>query len=52
MAYEQNILALNPGMERELDKRWRSLTIANDFVFCKVMLDPNLCKEVIEAFLA
>lgn len=30
---------------------WEKLTIANDFVFCKAMLDDNLCKAVLEAVL-
>ena len=35
------------GIERE----WERLTIANDFVFGKVMLDEGLCAEVLEAIL-
>ena len=35
----------------EIDRTWKSLTISNDFVFCKAMLDPDLCKEVVEAVL-
>lgn len=34
-----------------LDRRWRSLTITNDFVFGKVMLDSDVCREVLEAIL-
>ena len=30
---------------------WESLTIANDFVFCKAMLDEDLCRDVLEAVL-
>ena len=30
---------------------WESLTIANDFVFCKAMLDDELCREVLETVL-
>ncbi len=30
---------------------WESLTIANDFVFCKAMLDDELCREVLEVVL-
>ena len=30
---------------------WESLTIANDFVFCKAMLDEGLCREVLQAVL-
>ena len=33
------------------EERWRNLTIKNDFVFCKAMLDTELCREVIEAIL-
>jgi len=34
-----------------IDERWQNLTIANDFVFCKTMLDAELCREVLEAIL-
>lgn len=34
-----------------LEKQWSTLTIANDFVFGKVMRDPELCREVLEAIL-
>ncbi len=30
---------------------WEHLTIANDFVFCKAMLDEGLCKDVLETVL-
>lgn len=30
---------------------WEQLTIANDFVFCKAMLDEGLCAQVLEAVL-
>ena len=36
---------------KEIDRTWESLTISNDFVFCKAMLDPDLCREVVEAIL-
>lgn len=32
------------NLVQELEARWKSLTIANDFVFGKVMLDEDLCK--------
>ena len=35
-----------------LETQWKSLTITNDFVFCKAMLDPELCREVLEAILS
>ena len=34
-----------------LESRWDHLTIANDFVFCKAMSNPELCREVLEAIL-
>ena len=40
------------NLVQELEARWKSLTIANDFVFGKVMLDEDLCKDVLEAILA
>ncbi len=36
---------------REAEQRWDTLTIKNDFVFCKTMMNPELCKEVLEAIL-
>ena len=29
-------------------KPWEELTITDDFMFCKVMSDPALCKELLE----
>ena len=34
-----------------IDADWERLTIKNDFVFCKAMLDPELCRDVLEAIL-
>ena len=34
-----------------IDASWNSLTITNDFVFCKTMLNPELCRDVLEAIL-
>ncbi len=36
---------------QDIDKGWERLTISNDFVFCKAMLNVDLCKEVLEAIL-
>ena len=27
-------------------KKWEDLTITDDFMFCKVMSDPDICKEI------
>ena len=32
-------------------KPWEELTITDDFMFCKVMSDPTLCKELLEILL-
>lgn len=32
-------------------KPWTDLTITDDFMFCKVMSQPDLCKEMIELLL-
>lgn len=32
-------------------KPWQDLTITDDFMFCKVMSQPDLCKEMIELLL-
>ena len=32
-------------------KPWEELTITDDFMFCKVMSDPALCKELLEILL-
>ena len=29
-------------------KKWEDLTITDDFMFCKVMSDSALCKELLE----
>lgn len=34
-----------------IDRQWESLTLANDFVFGKVMLDEDICREVLETIL-
>jgi predicted transposase/invertase (TIGR01784 family) len=39
------------GSGRNAATAWESLTIANDFVFCKAMLDEELCRDVLEAVL-
>ena len=39
------------GNVRNATMEWESLTIANDFVFCKAMLDEGLCRDVLEAVL-
>ena len=36
---------------RKIEERWGTLTIANDFVFCKTMLNTELCREVLETIL-
>ncbi len=36
---------------RHRPTQWESLTIANDFVFCKAMLDEELCRDVLETVL-
>lgn len=38
-------------MIQSIDERWSNLTIANDFVFCKTMLNTDLCREVLETIL-
>ena len=32
-------------------KPWEELTITDDFMFCKVMSDPDICKELLEILL-
>lgn len=36
---------------QQVNERWRNLTIADDFVFGKVMQNPDVCKDVLEAIL-
>ena len=33
------------------DEYWQSLTIADDFIFCKVFQDAELCRELLEILL-
>ena len=35
----------------EFNKYWNSLTITNDYIFCKVFQDAELCKEMLEILL-
>ena len=35
-------------MTQNLEQKWQSLTLANDFIFGKVMSRPNLCKKLLE----
>ena len=35
----------------EISKEWEQLGITSDFIFCKVMLDEELCKKFIEILL-
>ena len=37
--------------KRELEESWESLGISNDFLFGKVMRDPQLCRELLERIL-
>ena len=34
-----------------MKKHWETLTFTNDFVFCKTMLNEEICREVLEAIL-
>ncbi|MDD3796600.1 MAG: Rpn family recombination-promoting nuclease/putative transposase [Lachnospiraceae bacterium] len=36
---------------KEFIKKWRSLGLSNDFIFSKIMRDPELCKEMLEILL-
>lgn len=40
-----------PEVLSKINERWENLTIADDFVFCKAMLNADLCREVLEAVL-
>ncbi|MCR4578853.1 MAG: Rpn family recombination-promoting nuclease/putative transposase, partial [Treponema sp.] len=35
----------------QFSKPWNELTFADNFIFCKVMLDEELCKKFIEILL-
>jgi predicted transposase/invertase (TIGR01784 family) len=47
----ENSISKTQGAAQAAEGRWERLTIANDFVFCKVMSNPDLCREVLEAVL-
>ncbi|MBR0185043.1 MAG: hypothetical protein IJQ24_03335, partial [Synergistaceae bacterium] len=32
---------------REREKKWQNLTLADDFLFCKIMSDISLCSEML-----
>ncbi len=40
-----------PGLEKELSEQWQKIGICNDFVFCKVMQDEELLKELVHLIL-
>ena len=46
--YEMNELNFNLT---NFDEYWQSLTIADDFIFCKVFQDAELCRELLEILL-
>lgn len=33
-----------PEVLSKINERWENLTIADDFVFCKAMLNADLCR--------
>lgn len=41
----------NPFSVEEFNKYWDSLTITEDFIFCKVFEEEELCKEMLEILL-
>ena len=38
-------------IELPYERRWENLTLANDFLFCKIMQDEELCTEMIRRIL-
>ncbi|MCI8939177.1 MAG: hypothetical protein HFH12_04200 [Dorea sp.] len=36
---------------KEIETKWESLDISNDFLFGKVMQNPDLCKELLQRIL-
>ena len=34
-------------IEQQQEQKWQSLTLADDFLFCKIMSDAELCREMI-----
>ena len=34
-------------IEQQREQKWQSLTLADDFLFCKIMSDSELCREMI-----
>ena len=38
--------------EKKMVKRFEDLTLQDDFMFCKVMQNPDLCKRLIEMILS
>ena len=33
--------------KEDREKKWQSLTLADDFLFCKIMSDTTLCAEML-----
>ena len=47
--FEENLTL--EQIEQQREQKWQSLTLADDFLFCKIMSDPKLCKEMIHRIL-
>ncbi|MCR4604849.1 MAG: Rpn family recombination-promoting nuclease/putative transposase [Eubacterium sp.] len=46
-----NQILLNDYQTEDLEKKWLSLGIGNDFIFSKVMLDESMLKELVQMIL-
>ena len=53
MANEKNNMSVNENsIEQVLEEKWKNATIANNFIFYKVMRNnPDVCKELLEILL-
>ncbi len=47
---EESVMQKN-GARGKTPGRWEDLTISNDFMFCRVMSDADVCGEFIERLL-
>ena len=48
---EKTLCNNKADLREELNRKWASLTIADDFIFSKVMQDKHLCTRMLELLL-
>ena len=47
----ENKIIQNITLTKSAERAWENLTLANNFLFCKVMMNEELCKKVLSEIL-